>query len=124
MPTENKPSESLLALANGAGSKPYPDRLCHIDYTAHPHRCGCLSGDDEAQRRFDEHERDIKKMQAEVESLHRKADATGWSAEKEQASEGALRRAKDCAMRCTQVRVVFHPLFPTGGLFNERSTTT
>lgn len=35
--------------------KPYPDRLCHIDYTAHPHRCGCLSGDDEAQRRFNEY---------------------------------------------------------------------
>ncbi|WP_238347317.1 hypothetical protein [Pseudomonas taiwanensis] len=34
---------------------PYPNRLCHIDYTAHPHRCGCLKGDEEAQRRYDEH---------------------------------------------------------------------
>jgi hypothetical protein len=36
--------------------KPYPDRLCHIDYTAHPYLCGCLKGDAEAQRRFDEHQ--------------------------------------------------------------------
>lgn len=35
--------------------KLYPDRLCHLDYTAHPHRCGCLGGDDEAQRRFNEY---------------------------------------------------------------------
>jgi len=67
MPTENKPSESLLALATGAKPKSYPDRLCHIDYTAHPHRCGCLSGDDEAQRRFDEYQRDTKLATAEGE---------------------------------------------------------
>ncbi|MGW7235489.1 hypothetical protein ACWGIE_20195 [Pseudomonas fulva] len=35
----------------------YPNRLCHIDYTAHPHRCGCLKGDEEAQRRYDAHYR-------------------------------------------------------------------
>ena len=40
-------------------------------------------------------ERDIKKMQAEVECLRRKAVRTGWSTEKEQASEEAMRRAKD-----------------------------
>ncbi|WP_434728596.1 hypothetical protein [Pseudomonas soli] len=34
---------------------PYPNRLCHIDYTAHPYRCGCLKGDEEAQRIYDEH---------------------------------------------------------------------
>ncbi|WP_256589792.1 hypothetical protein [Pseudomonas sp. LLC-1] len=34
---------------------PYQNRLCHIDYTAHPYRCGCLKGDEEAQRRYDEH---------------------------------------------------------------------
>lgn len=34
---------------------PYPNRLCHIDYTAHPYLCGCLKGDDEAQRIYDEH---------------------------------------------------------------------
>ncbi len=34
---------------------PYPNRLCHIDYTAHPHRCGCLKGDVESQRIYDEH---------------------------------------------------------------------
>ena len=37
-------------------SRNYPDRLCHIDYAAHPYRCGCLHGDDEAQRRFYEHQ--------------------------------------------------------------------
>lgn len=36
-------------------ANPYPNRICHIDYTAHPHRCGCLKGDEEAQRRYDEH---------------------------------------------------------------------
>ena len=43
-------------------------------------------------------------MQAEVESL-RKKDEAGWSAEKEQVSEVALRRAKDDAMTCSQVGV-------------------
>ena len=33
----------------------YPNRLCHIDYTAHPYRCGCLRGDEESQRIYDEH---------------------------------------------------------------------
>lgn len=33
----------------------YPNRLCHIDYTAHPNRCGCLKGDEESQRIYDEH---------------------------------------------------------------------
>ncbi|PIF47821.1 hypothetical protein CLU80_0041 [Pseudomonas sp. 29] len=67
MPTENKPAEPLPKLAVDAEPKPYPDRLCHIDYTAHPHRCGCLSGDDEAQRRFDEYQRDTKLATAESE---------------------------------------------------------
>ncbi|MFK3770839.1 hypothetical protein [Pseudomonas putida] len=34
---------------------PYPNRLCHIDYSPHPHRCGCLKGDEESQRIYDEH---------------------------------------------------------------------
>ncbi len=55
MPTQNKPSESLPGLATSAELKRYPDHLCQIDYTAHPYRCGCLSGDEEAQRRFNEH---------------------------------------------------------------------
>lgn len=67
MPTENKPAEPLPALATGPELKRYPDRLCHIDYTAHPYRCGCLSGDEEAQRRFDEYQRDIKLAATEVE---------------------------------------------------------
>ncbi|PZW76638.1 hypothetical protein DFS21_11090 [Pseudomonas sp. 2848] len=33
----------------------HTNRLCHIDYTAHPYRCGCLKGDEEAQRIYDEH---------------------------------------------------------------------
>jgi hypothetical protein len=37
--------------------------------------------------------------------LWKKADATGWNVEKEQVREEALCRAKDDAMRCTQVRV-------------------
>ena len=48
-------------------------------------------------------------MQAEVESLRKKADATRWSVEKEQASEEAFRRAMDDGIRNTQVRV--YPLF-------------
>lgn len=54
--------------------KPYPDRLCHIDYTAHPYRCGCLSGDDEAQRRFDEYQRDTKLAKAEGEVVRLTAE--------------------------------------------------
>lgn len=34
----------------------YPNRLCHIDYKAHPYICGCLKGDEESQRRYDEHQ--------------------------------------------------------------------
>lgn len=41
----------------------YPNRLCHIDYTAHPHRCSCLKGDEEAQRRYDEHCRSAPERQ-------------------------------------------------------------
>ena len=52
-------------------------------------------------------ERDIKKMHAEVECLRKKAVGMGWSTEKEQAQAGeeVIRRAKDDAMRCTQVGV-------------------
>ncbi|MCE0989365.1 hypothetical protein [Pseudomonas alloputida] len=49
-------ADALSASAEpSAPVAPYPNRLCHIDYTAHPHRCGCLKGDEEAQRRYDEH---------------------------------------------------------------------
>ncbi|MEI7050637.1 hypothetical protein WCL09_09620 [Pseudomonas koreensis] len=67
MPTENKSVEPLPLLATGAEPKPYPDRLCHVDYTAHPYRCGCLSGDEETQQRYDEYRRDIKQATAESE---------------------------------------------------------
>ncbi|GLH31060.1 hypothetical protein BR1R5_04460 [Pseudomonas sp. BR1R-5] len=33
----------------------YPNRLCHIDYTAHPYRCGCLKGDEGSQGIYDEY---------------------------------------------------------------------
>ncbi|MFJ2386264.1 hypothetical protein [Pseudomonas koreensis] len=83
MPTDNNPAEPLKVerstvtklMITGA-PKPYPDRLCHIDYTAHPHRCGCLSGDEEAQRRFDEHQPDIKlaKVESDVTRLTAERD--------------------------------------------------
>jgi hypothetical protein len=47
---------------------------------------------------------DIKTMPAEVASL-RKKDGMAWSAEKGQASEEALRRAKVDAMTYSQVGV-------------------
>ncbi|HDS1791580.1 Lar family restriction alleviation protein [Pseudomonas putida] len=54
-------TRELIAAALSASQEPstpaapYPNRLCHIDYTAHPHRCGCLKGDEESQRIYDEH---------------------------------------------------------------------
>ncbi|WP_430444889.1 MAG: hypothetical protein ACQZ2J_27710 [Pseudomonas piscis] len=43
------------ALSTSAEPARHVNRLCHIDYTAHPYRCGCLKGDKEAQRIYDEH---------------------------------------------------------------------
>jgi hypothetical protein len=37
MPTENKSAEPLPTSAIDAKPKPYPDRLCHIDYAPPPH---------------------------------------------------------------------------------------
>ena len=45
----------------------YPDRLCHADKNAHPYICGCLKGDAEAQRRFDEHHSKAAQHQGEPE---------------------------------------------------------
>ncbi|KAI0264934.1 condensin complex subunit SMC2 [Gloeopeniophorella convolvens] len=56
------------------------------------------------EREAGQGERDIKRVQAEVEALRKKVDATGWSAEKEQASEAALRKAKEDVARSTQER--------------------
>lgn len=45
------------ALSTSAEPRPaqlYPNRICHAEYTAHPYRCGCLRGDEEAQRIYDE----------------------------------------------------------------------
>lgn len=55
------------------------------------------------EREAGQGERDIKKMQVEVETLRKKADTTGWNEEKEHASVDALRNAKNDANRCTQV---------------------
>ena len=43
--------EELRALLD---APTYPNRLCHVDYTAHPYICGGFKGDEEAQRRYDE----------------------------------------------------------------------
>jgi len=61
------------------------------------------------EREAGQGERDIKRMQVEVEALRKKADSTGWNQEKEHASEETLRKAKDDAMRCTRVRALHTP---------------
>ena len=61
------------------------------------------------EREAGQGERDIKRMQAEVETLRKKAESTGWSEEKERASEETLRKAKDDAMRCTRVCALYSP---------------
>lgn len=33
----------------------YPNRLCHIEPSAHPYLCGCLKGDEEAQKIYDDY---------------------------------------------------------------------
>lgn len=58
----------------------YPNRLCHIDYTAHPYICGCLKGDEEAQRRFDEHQGKSAKPQGKpVAILSGPDDSVCWT---------------------------------------------
>ncbi|KAI0289102.1 condensin complex subunit SMC2 [Russula brevipes] len=54
------------------------------------------------EREAGQGERDIKKMRADFEALRKKADATGWSMEKEHASEEAMRKAKDDVTRHTR----------------------
>ena len=61
------------------------------------------------EREAGQGERDIKRMQGEVEILRKKADSTGWNEEKEHASEETLRKAKDDAMRCSRVRALYSP---------------
>lgn len=63
------PSEMRALLDKPA----YPNRLCHDDYSAHPYICGCLKGDAEAQRRFDEHH--AKAAQPQGEPVARQPDA-------------------------------------------------
>lgn len=55
-PSYRQKAEALLSASAepSAPTAPYPNRLCHIDYTAHPYQCGCLKGDEESQRRYDE----------------------------------------------------------------------
>ena len=73
------------------------------------------------EREAGQGERDIKKMQVEVETLRKKADSTGWNEEKEHASEETLRKAKNDAMRCTQVRALHPP--PQAGYSIGRGAT-
>lgn len=62
LPMIDKAIQELRALLD----KPaYPNRLCHDDYSAHPYICGCLKGDAEAQRRFDEHHAKAAQHQGE-----------------------------------------------------------
>lgn len=79
--------------------KPYPDRLCHIDYTAHPHRCGCLSGDDEAQRRFDEYQRGTKMAPVDGEEARLTAECDALKRQLTERDEhlDALRLSADTA---------------------------
>ncbi|KAI0296748.1 condensin complex subunit SMC2 [Multifurca ochricompacta] len=56
------------------------------------------------EREAGQGERDIKRMRADVETLRKKVDATGWSVEKEEANEDALHKAKDVVMRYSQER--------------------
>jgi structural maintenance of chromosome 2 len=58
------------------------------------------------EREAGQGEREVKRMQADVETLRKKSDATGWDVEKERATEEALRKAEDDAMRCTQVHTL------------------
>ena len=62
------------------------------------------------EREAGQGERDIKKMRTEVDMLHKKVDATGWTTEKEQASEEALRKAKEDGMRFIHVRGQLSPM--------------
>ena len=71
------------------------------------------------EREAGQGERDIKRMQAEVETLRKKAESTGWNDEKERASEETLCKAKDDAMRCTRVCALYAP--PRGRMLNGRA---
>jgi structural maintenance of chromosome 2 len=72
------------------------------------------------EREAGQGERDIKRMQAEVETLRKKADSTGWNEEKEHASEEALRKAKEEGMRYTHVRALNSLV--TGGSMSRGAT--
>ena len=57
------------------------------------------------EREASQGERDIKKMQAEVESLRKKWMRQDGVQRKSRQARRTQRRAKEDAMRCTQVRV-------------------
>ena len=61
----------------------------------------------EVEREAGEGKRNLQKMQAEVDDLKKKAAASGWSAEKEQAGEAALRAAKAEVRQLTEVSISF-----------------
>jgi hypothetical protein len=53
------------------------------------------------EREAGQGERDIKKTRAEVEALRKKADGTGWNAEKERAHDCAAQGKGRCSTLCT-----------------------
>ena len=73
------------------------------------------------EREAGQGKRNIKRMQAEVETLQKKAESTGWIEEKERASEETPRKAKDDAMRCTRVRALYS--LARGRVLNGRGAT-
>lgn len=58
--TENEGPSTKLVEPDAPVAQ-YPNRLCHVEYTAHPYRCGCLKGDKEAQRIYDEHCKSVER---------------------------------------------------------------
>ncbi|MFJ2427516.1 hypothetical protein [Pseudomonas sp. NPDC087804] len=121
MPTENKSAKPQPKFAIDAEPKPYPDRLCRLDYAAHPYRCGCLSGDEEAQRRFDEHQRgtklattesEVTRLTAERDALQQRLNAADQLISEQRVSltrihDRAHAFAEDeCIMRVASVEVI------------------
>jgi hypothetical protein len=127
MPTENNTAEPLPTLVTGKEPKPYPDRLCHIDYTTHPHRCGCLSGDEEAQRRFDEYQRDtrlataegeVARLTAERDALQQRLNAADQridEADKPQAEQLAHMPVERCYDVRARMIIAFNEVRKSGG---------
>lgn len=72
--------EARAEMAEKKIAQPHTNRICHVEYTAHPHLCGCTQGDEEAQRLYDER---YGKASAEPkprgETVHQWSDDDGIS---------------------------------------------